>query len=74
MPSIVGAFKVVSNGGTLNNGDSFIIAPTTSTKSYSGSGSGLTGDLSSTFTLFSAVLTNDPDIVDDSANKVATGT
>jgi spore germination protein PF len=73
MPSIVGAFKVVSNSGTLNNGDSFIIAPTSSTKSYTGSGSGVTGDFSATFTMFSAVLVNDPDIVDDSANKVATG-
>lgn len=73
MPSIVGAFKVVSNSGTLNNGDSFIIAPTSSTKSYSGSGSGVTGDFSATFNIFSAVLVNDPDIVDDSTTKVATG-
>lgn len=73
MPSIVGAFKVLTNSGTLNNGDSFIIAPTTSSKSYSGSGSGVNGDFPLTINLFSAVLTNDPDVVDDSTTKVATG-
>ncbi|MFC0211321.1 spore germination protein [Paenibacillus chartarius] len=73
MPSFVGAFKVVSNGGTLNNGDTFIIAPTSSTKSYFGAGSSVTGDLSATFSLFSATITNDPDVVDDSTAKAATG-
>jgi hypothetical protein len=72
MPSFVGAFKVVSNAGTLNNGDAFIIAPVSSAKSYFGSGSSVTGDFSATFTLFSATLTNDPDIIDDSNAKAGT--
>jgi spore germination protein PF len=74
MPSFVGAFKVVSNAGTINNGDAIIIAPTTTAKTYTGSGSTVTGDLSTTFTLFSATITNDPDVIDDSNAKVLTGT
>jgi hypothetical protein len=72
MPSIIGAFKVVSNAGTLNNGDSLIIAPTLSTKTYSGSGSFLTGDFSFSLSIASATITNDPDVVDDSVSKAAT--
>lgn len=73
MPSFVGAFKVVSNSGTVNNGDSFIIAPTTAAKTFTGSGSLVTGDFSATFTLFSVTFVNDPDVIDDSNAKVATG-
>lgn len=74
MPSFVGAFKIVSNSGTVNNGDAFIIAPTSTSKTYHGSGSVVTGDFSATFTLFSATIVNDPDVIDDSNAKVATGT
>ncbi|KIL41293.1 hypothetical protein SD70_08275 [Gordoniibacillus kamchatkensis] len=74
MPSFVGAYKVVSNTGTINNGDSLIIAPTSTSKSYFGSGSSVTGDLPATFTLLSATVTNDPDVIDDSNAKAATGT
>jgi hypothetical protein len=73
MPSFIGGFKVVSNGGELNNGDAFIIAPTSSSKTYNGAGSGVTGDLSATFSLISATITNDPDVIDSSTAKAATG-
>jgi spore germination protein PF len=68
----IGIFKVVSNPGTINNGDSFIITPITSIKTYEGSGSSVIGDLSTTISFFSATLTNDPDIVDGSPTKIAT--
>ena len=71
MPAFIGAFKVVSNPGTINNGASFIIAPTISTKTYEGSGSAVNGDLSTTISFFSVTLTNDPDIIDNSPKKIA---
>jgi hypothetical protein len=73
VPSFIGGFKVVSNNGELNNGDAFIIAPTSSSKTYSGAGSSVTGDLSATFSLISATITNDPDVIDSSTAKAATG-
>jgi hypothetical protein len=72
MGPIIGAFKVISNPGTINNGNSLIIAPTISTKAYEGSGSSVIGDLSTTISFFSSTLTNDPDIVDASSTKIAT--
>jgi spore germination protein PF len=72
MPLIIGAFKVVSNPGTINNGNSLIIAPTSNIKTYEGSGSSVIGDLSTTISFFSLTFTNDPDIVDASPIKVAT--
>jgi hypothetical protein len=70
MPSLVGAFKVVSNPGTINNGDSFIIAPTVSTKTYEGSGSSVIGDFPTTINFISLTIVNDSDIVDSGSNKV----
>jgi hypothetical protein len=74
MPSFIGAFKVITNTGTLNNGDSLIIAATTATKTYLGSGSFVTGDFPTTISFLSLTITNDPDVVDNSPKKVATGT
>jgi spore germination protein PF len=74
MPSFIGAFKVITNTGTLNNGDSLIIAPTTSNKTYEGSGSAVTGDFPTTISFLSLTIVNDPDIIDNSPTKVATGT
>jgi spore germination protein PF len=68
----IGAYKVVSNTGTINNGDSLIIAPTISTKTHEGSGSSVIGDLSTTISFISATITNDSDIVDSSPTKIAT--
>jgi hypothetical protein len=74
MPSFIGTFKVVTNTGTLNNGDNLIIAPSTSSKTYEGSGSAVTGDFPTTISIISLTITNDRDIVDDSPTKIATGT
>jgi spore germination protein PF len=74
MPSFVGVFKVVSNAGSFINGDTLVVSPNSSTKSYTGSGSFVTGDFTVTNTLFSATVTSDRDVVDTGANKVATGT
>lgn len=74
MPSFIGTFKVVTNTGTLNNGDNFITAPVTSAKTYEGSGSAVTGDFPTTISFISLTLVNDPDIIDDSPTKIATGT
>lgn len=56
------------------NGDTLVIAPTSASKTYSGSGGGITGDFAVSNVLFSATITSDPDVVDAGANKVATGT
>lgn len=74
MPSFVGAFKVVSNEGNLVTGDVLVVSPTSASKTYSGAGGGLIGDFSVANTVFSATVTFDPDLVDSSTGKVATGT
>jgi hypothetical protein len=74
MPSFFGVFKVTTNTGTLNNGDNLITAPTTSIKTNEGSGSAVTGDFPTTISIFSITLVIDPDIIDGSPTKVATGT
>jgi spore germination protein PF len=74
MPSFVGVFKVVSNAGSFINGDTLVVSPTSSTKSYMGSGSTITGDFPVTNTLFNITLTTDPDVVDTGPNKALTGT
>ncbi|MZQ84968.1 spore germination protein [Paenibacillus sp. 5J-6] len=74
MPSFVGIFNIIRNEGSLVNGDTLVIAPTSAAKSYSGSGGGITGDFAVSNVLFSATISLDPDVVDAGANKVATGT
>jgi spore germination protein PF len=70
MPSIIGAFKVVTNTGTINNGDLMIISPTTqSTKIYKGSGTDVTGDYTMTISIFSATITYGSDQFKDSPIK-----
>lgn len=67
MPSLVGGpikFVSVSGGATVNFGDTGFIAPKTAAKSYSGSGGGLTGDFSTSFTGISNTNTVDPDLID----------
>ncbi|WP_261302113.1 spore germination protein [Paenibacillus andongensis] len=74
MPSFVGIFNINRNEGSLVNGDTFVIAPTSASKSYSGGGGGITGDFAVSNTLFSATITFDPDGIEAGANKVATAT
>ncbi|MEW9698294.1 spore germination protein [Paenibacillus sp. SI8] len=74
MPSFVGVFNIIRNEGNLINGDTCVVAPTSASKTNTGSGGGITGDFSISTTLFSATITFDPDVVDTGVNKVATGT
>lgn len=71
MPSIVGNIKIVSvsSSSVVILGDSLIINPISTSKSYAGSGSFNTGDLPNTNNLISATLTNDPDLVDGSVKE-----
>jgi hypothetical protein len=68
MPSIVGAVNIVSVGGSsvVNFGDSFYVAPYSTSKTYSGSGSFNTGNIVETYNRYSATNVNDPDVVDNS--------
>jgi hypothetical protein len=74
MPSFAGVIKIDSNAGTFNNGDNLIIAPTVSTKTYEGSGSGSIGDFQIHNDFFSITAVVDSDLVDSGSTKVATGT
>ncbi|NOV00643.1 hypothetical protein GC097_11510 [Paenibacillus sp. LMG 31457] len=58
MPSIIGASKVVTNSGTIINGESVIImAPTQISKSFNGAGADVTGAHAMTFSFFSVTTT-----------------
>jgi spore germination protein PF len=58
MVSRVGNLKIDSvSGGVVLFGNAFIISPNSISKSISGAGSSLTGDLSTTNTLFNLNLT-----------------
>lgn len=65
MPSIViSPIKITEVSGTVNFGDTFQIAPKSTSKTYSGAGGGNTGDFTQTNTLLSLTNTIDPDVVD----------
>ncbi|WP_197080935.1 spore germination protein [Gordoniibacillus kamchatkensis] len=63
MASLIPRFRVNSNSGVLNNGNAFIIAPTSSTKTSSGSGGSLTGDFPSTVTVVNVTITCDSNMM-----------
>jgi spore germination protein PF len=72
MPSIVGPIKINSiGGGVVNFGDSFYVAPKSSSKTAAGSGSFNTGDFLITNNGLSSTNPVDPDIADQ--NTTATG-
>jgi Spore germination protein gerPA/gerPF len=75
MPSIVGAVKIVSmaSSAVVQFGDALQIRPTSTTKTYAGAGSFLTGDLSRTNNAVSSTNTNDPDVNDASPTEVGGG-
>jgi spore germination protein PF len=71
MPSIVGPININSvSGGVINFGDSLNISPTSSSKTFSGSGSFNTGDFIMTNNGISATNTIDPDISDQKTKNV----
>ncbi len=72
MPCIIGNVKILSVGGSgvVQFGDTIQISPSSTSKTYAGSGSFITGDLSRSNNAVSATITNDPDVQDSSENTV----
>jgi spore germination protein PA/spore germination protein PF len=72
MPCIIGNVKILSVGGSgvVQFGDTIQVSPSSISKTYAGSGSFLTGDLSRSNNAISATNTNDPDVQDSSENNV----
>ncbi|MBD0382747.1 spore germination protein [Paenibacillus sedimenti] len=73
MPSFVGVFNIIRNEGSLINGDTCLVAPTSASKTNAGGGNSITGDFTISTTLVSATITFDPDGMEAGANKVGTG-
>jgi len=69
MPSLVGFVNIVSNGsgGVVQFGDALNVNPASSSKTYAGAGSFLTGSLANSNTGLSATNAIDTDAVDNSA-------
>lgn len=72
MPSIVGNIKIITVGPSsiVHIGDSLVLAPTSTSKTFAGSGSFNTGDLPITNNGINATNTNDPDVIDSSSKRV----
>ncbi|MBP1947290.1 spore germination protein PF [Virgibacillus subterraneus] len=65
MPSIVGPIKINSvGGGVINFGDSFYLAPKSTSKTNTGAGSQNTGDFICTNSGLSSTNPFDPDVND----------
>ncbi|WP_419873843.1 spore germination protein [Candidatus Pristimantibacillus sp. PTI5] len=73
MPAVVGFVKIVSigSGSIVQFGDSLEVSPSSSSKTYAGSGSFLTGSLTNSNNAVSATNTLDPDVQDNSSNEVS---
>ncbi len=72
MPSIVGNVKIVSvsSSSIVHFGDSILLTPKSTSKSYAGSGSFNNGDLPTINNAVSATNANDQDLFDSSAAGV----
>ncbi|BBI33044.1 spore germination protein [Cohnella abietis] len=72
MPCIIGNVKILSVGGSgvVQFGDAIQISPASNSKTYAGSGSFITGDLSRSNNAVSATNTNDEDVQDSSDNNI----
>lgn len=68
MPCIVGAVKIISIGssGVVQFGDCLQVSPSSTTKTFAGAGSFVTGDVPRTNSI-SATNTNDPDVLDSNS-------
>ena len=75
MPAAVGFVNIVSVGssGVVQFGDTVQISPSSSSKTYAGSGSFLTGGLTNANNGLSATNTLDPDLQDTATNEIASG-
>jgi spore germination protein PA len=74
MPAIVGFVKVLSVGpsSVVHIGDSILIAPTSTTKTFAGAGSFNTGDYPRVYNAASNTNVSDNDVLDSNPTKVAT--
>lgn len=72
MPAVVGFVKIVSvgSGSIVQFGDALEVSPNSSSKTYAGSGSFLTGSLTNSNNAVSATNTIDPDVQDNTNNEV----
>jgi spore germination protein PA len=72
MPAIVGHIKIlsVSSGSIVHIGDSLILSPSSSSKTFAGAGSFNTGDFPRVLNSVSSTNTNDSDLVEANASKV----
>jgi spore germination protein PF len=71
MPAIIGGpFKINSNQGVINFGDSINISPKSTSKSVSGSGGGNTGDFIVTNNGININNTLDPDVADQNQSSI----
>jgi hypothetical protein len=73
MPAVVGFVKIVSvgSGSIIQFGDALEVSPNSTSKTYAGSGSFLTGSLTNSNNAVSATNTLDPDVQDSSNNEVS---
>jgi hypothetical protein len=73
MPAVVGFVKIISvgSGSIVQFGDTLEVSPNSSSKTYAGSGSFLTGSLTNSNNAVSATNTLDPDVQDASNNQVS---
>jgi spore germination protein PA len=71
MPSIVGNVKIISVGSSsvVHFGDTFIIAPNSSSKTFAGAGSFNTGDFPRVYNAYSTTITNDSDLIEANATS-----
>lgn len=71
MPAIIaGPIKITGADGNVTFGDVFQISPSSTSKSYSGAGGGITGDFAQSYSLFSFTLTSDSDVADSSQSNI----
>jgi len=75
MPSIVGAVKIlnVATSAVVQFGDALQIRPASTSKTYAGAGSFLTGDVPMTNNAISSTNTLDPDVQDSNNNQTLGG-
>jgi len=66
MPSVVGVVNIasVATSAIVHFGDAIQLSPSSTSKTYAGAGSFLTGALANSNSAVSATNTSDPDIVD----------
>jgi len=74
MPSIVGNVKIITVGPSsiVNFGDAYQMSPKSTSKTFAGAGSFVTGDLANTKQAVSNTNTFDPDVA-DSNNATSQG-